>query len=179
MRILMKNVTSSFAPMGSNWRTTRNCVCTFMDAMVSSLSEPSTIWFNPKTGSCDMDQLIFKLNFGIWFCWGGTWKQLLLSGWQNCQHDIYPLAMLRCFGMNSVFPTLQFRNSFIDSLESNLKHCTFLMALWLLFKTRYETFWRRYSATWANTLRFSPQSDHSTCDICMDCKEQFKTAIDS
>ena len=43
---------------------------------------------------------------------------------------------------------------------------------------RYATFWRRYKSTWKNILRFTPQTDHSTCDTCLDCKERFKTSIE-
>ncbi|CAL1127523.1 unnamed protein product [Cladocopium goreaui] len=42
----------------------------------------------------------------------------------------------------------------------------------------YVTFWRRFQSTWRNILRFTPESDHSTCDTCLDCKERFKTASD-
>ena len=60
----------------------------------------------------------------------------------------------------------------VSSCLSGLKNSTYP-------RFRYGTFWRRFVSVWKNTLRFTPASDHSTCDTCLDLKERFKKAFEA
>lgn len=108
----------------------------------------------------------------------GTSTQHLRNVYKIYQQDIFPLEMWRCSGMNFDCLAILFR-----TLSSLWSICCVTLSLLFDMKVRlplrYGTFWRRFKTTWANILRFTPQSDHSTCDTCLDCKERFKLATES
>lgn len=173
-----------FAWMGNGLKTMKLCDCTFWAALHplpsfwawgSGLFE--MIWY-VQSGPCLTplglpDLGSFAENQGIS-------KATLRSELRSSQRGISHLVRWKCFGLSvpRLFP--EFR-AFAKPHCHAFSSCCLSIKFWNLVNVsglRYITFWRRYKTTWQNTLRFLPASSHGTCDVCLDFKRRFRTAVE-